>query len=190
MREERAAALMSKLLGMLPQQCRRPKKPHKDDNKDKKQLEVITTTIVPNWTPPSSQTVIKPQFGVPMKTCCHRKEQLEENHSSRPWNREVHAPKHRQFTDEEEAGIADMILRKCIAFGRLFTSPTFREVAQKAFETNHSPMPTSRVPVISFTTSRQGINSPLGDSIRDAEIPLKPQQRSTRGSQESEICAR
>jgi hypothetical protein len=58
MREERAAAFMSKLLGMLPEQCRRPRKPHKDDNNDKKQLEVITTPIVPNWTPPSSKTVI------------------------------------------------------------------------------------------------------------------------------------
>jgi hypothetical protein len=81
MREERTAAVLLELLRVVRQQCRRPGKPYKNYDRDKKQREVILPTLFPDWTRQSSKIVIRRRFGVLKRTCYHWKEQWEENHS-------------------------------------------------------------------------------------------------------------
>ena len=71
-------------------------------------------------------------MGIPVATLYRWRDKWRQNPDWRPWNTKK-KEEHRIFTDTEEIGISDFIVKNYLVPGRLFTNSGFKQIAMDAW---------------------------------------------------------
>jgi hypothetical protein len=95
-------------------------------------LEFIFESEFPKWDETSSWMMMQARGLTKSVRYSWRKNWLQ-NHSWRPWNYSVHGRHHWIFSDNEETGIKEFVVRNDLIPGHFFCEQICRDIAIQAF---------------------------------------------------------